>query len=205
VLDRGEVPAAFTAALADQGISVTPQQLTAIRGASKRQAVFSLIPEGPQRIAQADAAYAAFKRHLERQYAEGVQAAPGARETFDWLRDRGVKVALNTGFDRDITELLVRALGWNDTVVDAVVCGDDVAQGRPAPDLILRCMERTDIASAKNVAVVGDTVLDLQAGNNAGARWIIGVLTGAHSREQLQGMPHTHLLASVSDLPSIFQ
>src|SRR5882724_2326668 len=44
VEDRGEVPAAFTAALAAEGIAVTPEQLTAVRGASKRQAVLNLLP-----------------------------------------------------------------------------------------------------------------------------------------------------------------
>jgi hypothetical protein len=38
-----------------------------------------------------------------------------------------VRVALNTGFDRDITSLLVGALRWDDSDVDAIVCRDDVA------------------------------------------------------------------------------
>jgi len=129
---------------------------------------------------------------------------PGAVETFAWLRERGAKVALNTGFDREITELLVAALGWNRGVVDAVVCGDEVRRGRPAPQLIFRCMEATDTICVGKVAVVGDTILDLQAGHNVGARWNIGVLSGAHRREQMEREPHTHLLASVADLPSIF-
>src|SRR5581483_3446843 len=99
VVDAGEVPAAFTAALAEQGIRVSSEQLNAVRGASKRQAVLNLIPDGPQRQARADEAYAAFKKDLARRYAEGVRAVPGAGETFAWLRERGVKVALNTGFD----------------------------------------------------------------------------------------------------------
>jgi phosphonatase-like hydrolase len=204
VLDRGEVPAAFTAALAEQGISVTPEQLTAVRGASKRQAVLNLIPDNPQRQARADVAYAAFKQDLTRRYRQGVRAVPGAVETFKWLRERGVRVALNTGFDREITELLLAALGWTDGVVDAVVCGDEVRRGRPAPQLIFRCMEATETNSVRQIAVVGDTTLDLQAGHNAAARWNIGVLSGAHSREQLAREPHTHLLPSVADLPTVF-
>jgi len=48
-------------------------------------------------------------------------------------------------------------------------------------------------------------MLDLQAGHNAGLRWNIGVLSGAHSRVQLQAQPHTHLLASVAELPAIWE
>ncbi len=204
VLDGGEVPAAFSAALAEQGIRVTKEQLSAVRGASKRQAVLSLMPDDPERQARADAAYAAFKKDLARRYANGVQAVPGAKETFAWLRERSVKVALNTGFDREITELLLAGLGWTRGVVDAVVCGDEVRRGRPSPQLIFRCMEATDVDSTRSIAVVGDTTLDLQAGHNAGARWNIGVLSGAHSRELLEQEPHTHLLSSIAELPTIF-
>src|SRR5215471_6328080 len=74
VLDGGEVPTAFTAALAEQEIQVTAEQLNAVRGASKRQAVLNLIPEGPHRQERADAAYEAFKWDLSRRYAQGVRA-----------------------------------------------------------------------------------------------------------------------------------
>jgi phosphoglycolate phosphatase-like HAD superfamily hydrolase len=52
------------------------------------------------------------------------------------------------------------------------------------------------------VAVTSDT-LDLQAGRNAGVRFNIGVLCGAHDRDVLAAEPHTHLLASVADLPAL--
>ena len=204
VQDRGEVPAAFEAALAEDGIRVTPDQINVVRGASKRQAVFNLLPEEPNRRQRADRVYASFKRLLAERFAAGVQAVPGATECFAWLRERGVKVALNTGFDREITDLLVSALGWTTGQVDAVICGDEVRRGRPAPFLIFRCMEATGTLSVHEIAVIGDTVLDLEAGHNAAARWNIGVLSGAHSREQLQKQPHTHLLGSVADLPAIF-
>ena len=53
---------------------------------------------------------------------------------------------------------------WNEDLVNAVVCGDDVAQGRPAPYLIFRAMEKSGVTSVHQVTNVGDTVLDLQAG-----------------------------------------
>src|SRR5262245_49307647 len=112
VEDRGEVPAAFSAALIEQAIAVTPEQLNAVRGASKRQAVLSLLPEGPDKAARGQRAYASFKDHLVRKYADGARAIPGAVETFGWLRERNVRIALNTGFDHDIASLLVAALGW---------------------------------------------------------------------------------------------
>ena len=205
VEDRGQVPEAFISALADQGIVVTPEQVKQVRGASKRQALRQLIPAGTDQESRIAAAYAAFKLYLRNAFASGgVCAIPGAEGTLQVLRQHGVKVAINTGFDRDITELLLEALGWDHGLIDAVICGDEVVQGRPAPYMIFRAMEATATLSTFRVAVVGDTLLDLQAGANAGVRWNIGVLTGAHDRSILEAGPHTHLLASVADMLQIW-
>src|SRR5262245_33486673 len=182
VEDRGDVPAAFTAALAEEGLWMKGELVSGGGGASKVQAVRELMQEGPDRKERAERAHASFKRHLARRFLTGVHAMPGAVETFARLKQRGIKIALNTGFDREITELLLTALGWTKGQVDAVACGDEVPRGRPAPDLIFRCMQETGTLSVHEVAVVGDTTLDLQAGNNAGVRWNIGVLSGAHAR-----------------------
>ncbi|HKQ50892.1 MAG TPA: phosphonatase-like hydrolase [Pyrinomonadaceae bacterium] len=200
VRDAGQVTDAFTAALSEHGIEVTPAQLLKVRGSSKREAVRGFIPEEDL----AKTVYNSFREHLARLYrTKGVEPIEGAEESFRRLRQRGVRVALNTGFDRDITGLLLSALKWDEGVVDAIVCGDDVLRGRPAPDLILRAMAETGAAGARRVVNVGDTVLDLQAGHNAGVRWNVGVLTGAHERKLLEQAPHTHLLESVAALPSL--
>jgi phosphoglycolate phosphatase-like HAD superfamily hydrolase len=85
-----------------------------------------------------------------------------------------------------------------------VLAGSDAPAGRPAPFLIYRAMMDTGVHDVATVAVVGDTPLDLQAGTNAGAGWVIGVLSGAHGIETLGGTRHTHLLASVAGLPALF-
>lgn len=205
VEDRGQVPEAFAVALATSGIAVSADQIRALRGASKREALRRLVPPGPAHERRAGEIEAAFRTRLaERFRTEGVRAIPGASDTFAWLRARRVRVALATGFDRDTTRLLVDALGWNDAV-DAVVCGDDVAHGRPAPDLIRRAMEVTGAGDALRVASVGDTALDLEAGHRAGVRWNVGVLSGAHDRVTLEHAPHTHVLDSVADLSRLWE
>lgn len=203
VRDAGQVPQAFTAALADHGIPVTPQAINSLRGASKRLAIFNLIPESKNQKALSEQVYATFVLHLARVFKGTVEPVAGARETIDELRARGIKVALNTGFDRETTELLLDALGWRAGVVDAVVCGDEVREGRPAPYMIFRCMEATGACDVRRVANVGDTILDLQAGHNAGVAWNIGVLSGAHGRDQMLTQPHTHLLGSIAEMQAL--
>jgi phosphoglycolate phosphatase-like HAD superfamily hydrolase len=53
------------------------------------------------------------------------------------------------------------------------------------------------------VAVVGDTASDLVAGRRAGAGIVVGVLTGAHDRAELEAVPPTRVLGSVAELPDL--
>lgn len=59
------------------------------------------------------------------------------------------------------------------------------------------------MTDVRRVLTAGDTILDLQAGANAGAAVVIGVLNGTQSMEQLGKTRHTHLLAGVADLPGL--
>lgn len=204
--DGGQVPAAITDALADHEIEVAAEQINAVRGSSKRQALYDLIPEGPGRRERAAAVYDSFVTRLKQAYASGnVKAVSGATATFKWLRERGVRIALNTGFDREVTFLLLDALHWSEGVADAIACGDDVPHGRPAPDLILRAMALAGVNQVERVANVGDTILDLRAAHAAGVRWNIGVLSGAHNQRTLETAPHTSLIASVATLPELLR
>jgi len=208
--DAGEVPEAFTSALQAHGLNITSDALQAVRGASKREIIKRFVEsqfpkEATSNIARTEQIFTAFRQRLSEIYtSRGVRVIPGATETFAWLRRRNIKIALNTGFDREVTKLILQAIKWDQNFAQAVVCGDDVVQGRPAPYLIFHAMEATGVIDVSRVANVGDTTLDLQAARNAGVRWNIGVLSGAHRQEQLEKVQHTHLLASVAALPSLW-
>ena len=210
IVDAGQVPEAFSRVLSIHGIEVTDEALRAVRGASKREAIRHFVRkfsgDAKEINIRTEQIFSAFREHLAKKYTEGgVSSIPGAVETFAWLRGQGIKIALNTGFDRIITTLLLQAMGWDKDTVNAVICGDDVPQGRPAPYLIFRAMETTGTISVHRVANVGDTVLDLQAGFHAGVRWNIGVLSGAHTKEHLEKVPYTYLIPSVADIPDLWK
>lgn len=211
VRDRGEVPAAFADALAAAGLAVDVARIARWRGASKREAAEQLVREAmPSRTAAerahlAEAVYRDFCRTLMARLAATPDLAiPEAQRAFERLHDLGMQVALNSGFDRAIVEAIVQATGWPPALFEAIVGGDDVTAGRPEPDMIFACMECTGVTDAGRVAVVGDTRLDLEAAAHAGAAWRIGVLTGAHDRATLERAPHTHLVASVGNVPDLW-
>jgi phosphoglycolate phosphatase len=197
--DTADVPAVFKAALARHGLSATDEQLHAWRGAAKREVIARLAAGSAADPAQV---YVSFQELLIASFAErGVQPIAGIEQAIAALRDAGVRVALTTGFDRKVADGLLARLGWSG-MLDAVVCADEVAQGRPAPDMILRAMQETGIGDAREVLCAGDTDNDLQAAARAGVGANLGVLSGAHDRVRLEKAPHDAILGSAAELPA---
>jgi phosphonatase-like hydrolase len=205
--EEGAVIVAYEQALTSHGIFFTRDDLHARRGANKR-AVFQELaaracaPE--EASARAEQALATFEATLHSEYMHGpVQEIDGATAALRSLRARGIRLALTSGFPRDLVAVLVDRLGWRDCF-DITLSAEDAVVGRPAPFLIYRAMMALDVRAVRRVAVVGDTVLDLEAGSNARAEWIIGVLSGAHDLPTLGATPHTHLVPSIAAVPDLF-
>jgi len=153
-----------------------------------------LVPGDAERATSAfAAAYEAFAA------AGDVVEVPGALEVFRGLRARDVLVCLTTGFAPSTREALLDSLGWHGEI-DLALSPADVGRGRPAPDMILGAMARLGVDDARAVAVVGDTVSDLEAGSRAGAGAVIGVLSGAHDEAMLMTSPHTAVISDVTAL-----
>ena len=209
--DRGEVLQAFTGAMQKNQIPIDEDFIQERRGASKREVFRQCIeaqfgkadPENPLRVKKA---YDDFRSILEDLFAtKGIRPIDGAEDTFRWLRKAGIKIALTTGFYRKVTDIILRTVGWNVRVIDASLCSDDVAMGRPAPYMIFRAMEATGVMSVQRVVNVGDTALDLLSAANAGVRGNVGVLSGSQKVDQLSRVQHTHIISSVAELPALLE
>lgn len=204
--EHGDVYAALAACVEETGADSTPERVQEWMGADKMEAISALIREGggtPQAEIVA-AAFVRFKELLAKRYdANPPVALEGVEGAFASFRRMGVKVALTTGFSRDVAWPVLRKLGWKLTseggMLDAVVCSDEVAAGRPAPYMIHRAMELTGVQDVRAVLAAGDTVVDLAAAHNAGVT-AVGVLTGRLSRAALQEQPHHHIVAGVKDI-----
>jgi phosphonatase-like hydrolase len=205
VHDGDAVGSSFRATLAAAGLKAAPEAISAVMGLHKPEALRRLVgPELPQ--ARVDAMHEDFVARMMRYYETdpAVREVDGASALFATLHASGVKVALNTGFSRPIVNVLLARLGWHDgTTVDATVTSDEVAHGRPHPDMIRQLMRKLGVEDARSVAKVGDTLADLQEGSAMGCGWVVGITSGTHPREKLAPVPHTHLIDSLAELPGI--
>ncbi|MBB6051274.1 HAD hydrolase-like protein [Armatimonas rosea] len=190
-------------ALAGAGVAVTHEQVNAVMGLPKPEAIRQLLVCGSEgRVAEIHQSF------VERMIAH-YQTHPAVREiegtslVFVTLREAGIKVALDTGFSRDIADVVISRLGWR-LLIDGSVTSDEVPRGRPHPDMALSLMSRFGILSSARVAKVGDTPSDLQEGTGAGCGWVIGVWEGSHTREELAAHPHTQLLPNITHLRQLW-
>ncbi|WP_445078632.1 HAD family hydrolase, partial [Streptomyces hayashii] len=91
-----------------------------------------------------------------------IEPCPGAAELLAGLREAGVPTAVATGKTHGRAVEALTATGLRH-LVDAVCGSDEVAHGKPAPDIVLLALEKIG-AAAEGAVMVGDSVLDLRDG-----------------------------------------
>ena len=129
---------------------------------------------------------------------------PGAAETFRFLKARGIRVGVGSGFPAEVVERLVTAMGWREEgLVDYLASAESLGAGRPDPVMIVDAMRLCGVPDPASVVKVGDTVLDVGEGRGAGS-WTVGVLTGAHGERELREAGAHFVLPSVAELPRLF-
>jgi len=153
------------------------------------------------------------------------QLVPGTREMAEALAAAGIAVAVTTGYDHEMTRVVLDAAARQGFVPSVAVCASDVAAGRPAPWMIFRAMEKAGVYPPSAVVAVGDTIADIEAARNAGVRAVGVTATGnmlglslaeyeglsegdrgvrlATAREAMLAAGADAVIASVAELPSL--
>jgi phosphoglycolate phosphatase-like HAD superfamily hydrolase len=121
VRDTGDVPAAFVDALAAAGFQVDSREIDAWRGASKREVIRRVVAEQRASLplaaqdALASSVYGDFRESLAARLRQATDLSiPGVTRAFQQLKAAGIRVALNSGFDRDILDLILGIVVWPD-------------------------------------------------------------------------------------------
>ncbi len=193
----------------DEGYDVTLDQVLEYgAGKEKYQAIIDILKnvtpcENPEEIAKS--AFVNFKPILEKLYTElHVTSFDPVEALFKELKENGVRVVLNTGYDSKIANQLIAKLGWKKGIdYDALLTADDVTQGRPHKEMICKAMEMFEIIDSTKVMKVGDSAIDIEEGKNANCGLTVGVLTGAQTREQINEQQPDYILDDLSTLTHI--
>lgn len=99
-------------------------------------------------------------------HAHGIPKKPGADAILRLLRQQGKEIALCTSNNVQVVEEYLRLASWQEAF-DAIVTGDQVKQGKPAPDIYLKGAEALGLSPAACMAVE-DSVNGVKSAKAAG-------------------------------------
>ncbi|WP_349677719.1 MULTISPECIES: HAD hydrolase-like protein [unclassified Flavobacterium] len=146
-----------------------------------------------------------FKVSLEETYMNlEIKPFSDAENVFGLLKQKNIKVVLNTGYDYVTASTLLKKINWKmGREYDALITADDVKNGRPAPDMILKAMALFQIINPDEVIKVGDSIVDIEEGKAANCGIVIGVTTGAQTRKQLNSASPSYVFDNLTALLEI--
>ena len=101
---------------------------------------------------------------------EGLPWCDGARQMLEALAAEGTPMALVTNTQRALTERALNTIGRD--YFSATVCGDEVPQGKPAPDVYERAAALLDLPPSACLAIE-DSVTGTAAAERAGCPVVV--------------------------------
>lgn len=211
VKDNGEIAIAFQDAMKAFGYAVPVEKINPLMGYKKTEAIMLMLNEYEKHDEKITADYineihSRFVASMVHYYstAADLQPLPYAEEVFATLKDKGVKIGLNTGFPNEITDVIIDRLGWlNDGKIDFVISSNEVKAGRPFPYMIEALMKKADVHDTKKVIKIGDTEVDVNEGKNAGCLYSIAVTTGAFAQEELMAYNPSFIISDLREVITI--
>lgn len=97
----------------------------------------------------------------------GVPEKPGLHEFLSWLKEHSIKVAVATSTTRRVAEDYWKQSGI-DQYINASVCGDEVINSKPDPEIFLKAASLLKVPIAACM-VAEDSINGLKAARAAGA------------------------------------
>ena len=84
-------------------------------------------------------------RYIERVKRDGIPVKKGLCEILDFCRENGIKTALATSTSRETAEFNLKSANVSE-YFDALVCGNEVKNGKPHPEVFLAAAKKLGLA-----------------------------------------------------------
>ncbi|PUB08331.1 HAD family hydrolase [Paenisporosarcina sp. OV554] len=121
----------------------------------------------------------------------------GAKETLKYLKEQEYVIGVVTADDVDAAVHSLKMTGLYD-YVDFLGADDGINKPKPESDFFHMFKEKFSL-NEECVLMVGDTLTDVTFARNSNIK-VVGVLSGASSKEDLEGKAD-YILDSVKDIP----
>lgn len=165
----------ITAAHARQGMGLMKKDhLRTIMQHPEVRAAWQAVHGAAPTEADIDRVYADFEPQQIASITEYAQPIPGLLDTVAFIRNRGWKIGATTGYTRPMMVELAAAARQYGYEPDAIATPSDVPAGRPYPWMCYKLATELNVFPMAAMVKVGDTLVDIEEGLNAGM-WTVGL------------------------------
>jgi len=137
---------------------------------------------------------------VEMRAAKDGKLIPGTEDTLKSLKQRGIKIGIIT---RNCEDAVRKVFPNLNDFCDVFVSRNSVKKVKPHPDHLTYAMELLKTSGEESV-MVGDHVIDVQAGKGVGMK-TIGVLTGRVKKEEFEKAGADYILRDVSEISELLK
>jgi beta-phosphoglucomutase len=111
-----------------------------------------------------------------------LRTVNGVEAVIDKCRNKGLKLAVATSADADKLAANFAAVGFNNSMFDAVVTGENVVHKKPSPDIFLYAAKQLKLEPSECL-VLEDAINGIKAATSAGCK-SVGI-AGTFTKEEL--------------------
>jgi HAD superfamily hydrolase (TIGR01509 family) len=136
-------------------------------------------------------------------FGKDLKLIPGADSILKEISSDGIKIGIVTSTPQEgmVYKLQPLINAGIEKLFEVIVTADDVKNKKPAPEPLINCVKRLDVARSKSV-YIGDTRVDIRAGKAAKMK-TIGVLTGFDDYESLKEERPNAIIDSIDELREV--
>ncbi|MFT4148893.1 MAG: HAD family phosphatase [Paracoccaceae bacterium] len=163
--------------MAERGAGTSPADLRRDVLGLSIQTIAAMVARRSSQAGMPDFA-ASFEERLLERYEQGLALVPGAADLLAGLQARGTPMAIATGSSLRRMHAALRLTGLDRLFQGRAVSAEQVARGKPAPDIFLFAAERLGIAP-EGCAVMEDSPHGIAGARAAGMR-AVGFTGGSH-------------------------
>jgi HAD superfamily hydrolase (TIGR01509 family) len=160
-----------------------------------------------QALGRKDLDYGTFRKKaysildaFELESAPTTSAFPGTRKELDYLRSRGIRLAVLTNSGRVAADEVLRRAKLTDCF-EFILTRDEIEAMKPKSDGILQALSRLRLPS-ESVCYVGDSPYDIMAAKGAGIK-VVSVATGNYSKDRLESEGADYVITSITELRGV--
>ena len=192
---------AFRKSFLGNGFDIDYDQINLQRGKRKKEAIRFILEDNNADSELINKVYTDFIELLHGSICSFFEV-DGAKNVFETLKVKKIKIGIGSGLPLAFLLRIISQVGWQTINFDYIGSSDDFGKGRPDPVMIFDAVEKTGMKDKTRILKVGDTIVDIQEGKNAGVQTAV-VLTGTQTRQMLEKFNPDFIFTDINEILTI--